>query len=87
MKFERPKCTAVGFSERLPCMKFEKPKCMAVIFSERLLCAQNIIKNLNARQLGLDLKNILSMNIVTHKTCFPDGNIQILNSIYLLNTK
>ena len=75
MKFERPKCTAVGFSEMLPCMKFEKPKCMAVIFSERLLHAQNIIKNLNAQQLGLGLKNILSMNIVTHKTYFPDGNI------------
>ena len=30
MKFEKPKCTAVIFSERLPCMKFKKPKCMAV---------------------------------------------------------
>ena len=77
MKFEKPKCTAVRFSEGLLFTKFEKPNSTAVTFSERLPCTK--FEDLNVRQLDFQAvrfkRHIFSTNIVIYKTCFPDGNV------------
>ena len=55
MIFEKPKCTAVRFSEKLPCMIFEKAKCTEVKFSERLPCTKVEQSKCTAARLGLKL--------------------------------